>query len=82
MKKILHIIVLALTLSGCEYDDRYPPEVTGIEITMEVAAGLDPIKNFDATDLDHAIAGGGVKAGGFGIEDNFPHSRIIVLSRP
>ena len=35
MKKILLIIVLALTLSGCEYDDRYPPEVTGIEITME-----------------------------------------------
>jgi hypothetical protein len=53
-----------------------------IEVTMEVTAGLDPVKNFDATDLDHAVAGGGVEAGGFGIEDNFPHSRIIGLSEP
>ena len=29
----------------------------GIEIAMEVAAGLDPVENLDAADLDHAVAG-------------------------
>src|SRR5205823_12386743 len=30
----------------------------------------------DAADLDHAVAAEGVQAGGFGIEDDFPHGGI------
>ena len=46
----------------------------GIEISVEVAAGLDPVEDLDAADLDHAVAAGRVEAGGFGIEDDFPHA--------
>ena len=46
----------------------------GIEISVEVAAGLDAIEDLDAADLDHAVAAGRVEASGFGIEDDLPHA--------
>ena len=48
----------------------------GIEISVEVAAGLDPVEHLDAADLDHAVAAGRIEARGFGVEDDFPHARI------
>ena len=45
----------------------------GIEVSVEVAAGLDPVEHFDTADLDHPVAAGGVEAGGLGIENNLPH---------
>ena len=45
----------------------------GIEISVEVAAGLDPVEDLDAADLDHAVAAGRVEPGGLGIEDDFAH---------
>ena len=46
----------------------------GIEISVEVAAGLDAVEDLDAADLDHAVAAGRVEPGGFRIEDDFPHA--------
>ena len=49
----------------------------GIEISMEVAAGLDAVEDLDAADLDHAVAAQRVEARGFRIEDDFPHATQI-----
>jgi hypothetical protein len=49
----------------------------GIEISVEVATGLHPLEDFDATDLDHPIATDRIEAGRFGIEDDFPHRRNL-----
>ena len=46
----------------------------GIEISVEVAAGLDAVEDLDAADLDHAVAAGRIETGGFGIEYDFPHA--------
>ena len=48
----------------------------GIEISVEMAAGFDPIVDFDAADLDHPVAAGRVEPGGFRIKDYLAHERI------
>src|SRR4051794_5696209 len=48
----------------------------GVEVSVEMAAGLDPVEHFDAADLDHPVAAGRIETGGLGIEDDFPHRRI------
>src|SRR3954447_3470109 len=45
----------------------------GIEIGMEMPAGLHAIEHLDAADLNHPVAAGRIKSGGFGVEDDFPH---------
>ena len=45
----------------------------GIEIGVEGAAGLDPVEQLDAADLDHPVAAGRAEAGGLGVEDDFAH---------
>ena len=45
----------------------------GIEVSVEVTPGLDAVKNLDAADLDHAVAAERIEAGGFSVEDDFPH---------
>jgi hypothetical protein len=49
----------------------------GIEVSVEMAAGLDAVEHLDATDLDHAVAAGRIEPRGFGIEDDFPHRETI-----
>ena len=49
----------------------------GIEIGVEVAAGLDPVEDLDAADLDHPVAAGRIEPRRFSVEDDFPHGRII-----
>jgi hypothetical protein len=44
-----------------------------VEVGMEALAGELPTHQFDAADFDDAIAGAEIQAGGFGIEDDFPH---------
>ncbi len=44
-----------------------------IEVAVKRLAGRKPIDELDAADFDHAIALEGIKAGGFGIEDNLAH---------
>jgi hypothetical protein len=45
----------------------------GIQVPMEFLAGRAAIQDFDATDFDDAVAGGGFQAGGFGVEDDLSH---------
>ena len=51
----------------------------GIEIGVEMAAGLDAVEDLDAADLDHPVAAGRVEPGGLGVEDDFPHERNLSL---
>ena len=44
-----------------------------IEIAMERLAGGETVDELDAADLDQPIALKGIKAGGFGIENDFAH---------
>ena len=63
----------------CEAVDRFGLArhvALGIEISVEVPAGLDAVEHLDAADLDHAVAAGRVEPGGFGVENDFPHGRI------
>ena len=53
----------------------------GIEISVEVAAGLDPVEHLDAADLDHPVAAGRIEPGGFGVEDDFPHASNLSARR-
>ena len=57
----------------------------GVDVDVIVPPGRDVIDQFDARDLDHAIAALGVEAGGFRIENDFAHmvqpvARIARLS--
>ena len=45
----------------------------GIDVAVELAAGRDMIEELDAADFDHTVAAARIEAGGFGIEDDFPH---------
>ena len=45
----------------------------GIDIDVVALAGRHPVENFDAADLDQPIAAQRVKAGGFGIKNDFAH---------
>ena len=45
----------------------------GMEISVEMASGLDPVEHFDAADLDHAVAAARIEPGGFRVENDFPH---------
>ena len=45
----------------------------GIEIGVEMPAGLDAVKNFDAADLNHPVAAGRIQARSLGIENDFAH---------
>ncbi len=47
----------------------------GIVIGVEGLTGRDEIDHFYAADLDHSVAGFRVQSGGFGIENDFTHSR-------
>jgi hypothetical protein len=40
---------------------------------MERLAGRHAIENLDTADLDQAVPAQGIEAGGFSIEDDFPH---------
>ena len=48
-------------------------DALGIEIVMPDPARGNEIEQLDATDLDHPVAGFGIEAGGFGIENDFAH---------
>jgi hypothetical protein len=52
----------------------------GIEIGVEVAAGLHSVEHLDAADLDHSVAAGRIEPRGLGVEDDFPH-RILIAPR-
>ena len=43
----------------------------GIDVTVKFAAGRDMVDQFDAGDLDDAMAFGGIQAGRFGVEHDF-----------
>ena len=45
----------------------------GIDVSMKGLAGRHAIKNLDAADFDQPIAAQGIKARGFGIENDFAH---------
>ena len=45
----------------------------GIDVAVEVAPRRDVVFKLDAADFDQAIAGQGIEAGGFGVEDDFTH---------
>ena len=49
----------------------------GIEIGVEGAAGGDGIDQLDAADLDDAMAGQRIEAGGFGVENDFAHAGLL-----
>ena len=44
-----------------------------IEVGVERRPGRNPVEQLDAADLDQAVALARVKAGGFGVEDDFAH---------
>ncbi|CDH45148.1 hypothetical protein BN874_210028 [Candidatus Contendobacter odensis Run_B_J11] len=41
-----------------------------LQVDMEVLAGQPPVYQFDAADFDDPVPLGGIKAGGFGVEDD------------
>ena len=45
----------------------------GIDVLVKIIAGQLAIDQFDATDLDDAVARARVQAGGFGVEKNLAH---------
>ena len=45
----------------------------GIQISVEHLSGRNAVEQFDAADLDQAVALVGIKPGGFGVEDDFAH---------
>ena len=45
----------------------------GIDVDVKCLPGRDVIDQFDAADLDDTVAAVRIKAGGFGIEDDFAH---------
>jgi len=51
----------------------------GVDVEVQVAAGQAAVDHFHAADFDHAVAGGGVQAGGFGIENDLSH-RVYSLT--
>jgi hypothetical protein len=54
--------------------ERFGRHVTlRIEVAVKRLAGRHPVENLDTADLDQSIAPQRVKAGGFGIENNFAH---------
>ena len=46
----------------------------GIDVAVKLAARGDAVHELDAADLDQAVAALGVKAGGFGVEDDLAHA--------
>src|ERR1051325_7296916 len=46
----------------------------GVEVPVEGRAGRNAVEQLDAADLDQAMPLCGVKAGGFGVEDDFAHA--------
>ena len=51
----------------------------GIDVALEDFSAGHMIDQFDAADLDDAIAAQRVKAGGFGIQNDFPHDAMSLL---
>src|SRR5665213_173762 len=45
-----------------------------VEVAMKVPAGRPPIEQFDAADLDDAVAAVDFQSSGFGIENDLPHA--------
>src|SRR5476651_2697365 len=52
-----------------------------IEVAMKGIAGGDAIDQFDATDLDQPVSLAWIKSGGFGIEDDLAHLRLVPWSQ-
>ena len=51
----------------------------GIIIAMKGLAGFDPVDHFNTADFYHSVTILGIKAGGFGVENYFPHKHTIGL---
>jgi len=51
----------------------------GIIVAMKGLAGFDPVDHFDTADFDHPVTILRIKAGGFGVENYFPHKYDIGL---
>src|SRR5262249_54405694 len=45
----------------------------GVEIALEMSPARQMIHQLEAGDLDDPMAGGGIEAGGLGVEDDFAH---------
>ncbi len=48
----------------------------GPQVAMKIVAGGPPLHQFDAADLDDAMALAGLQASGFSIEDDLTHGRL------
>ena len=49
----------------------------GIEIAVKGLPGRHAVENLDAADFDQPIAAQRIKAGGFGIENDFAHENEL-----
>lgn len=58
---------------ACDADGGFRHGAARIHIDLEFAAGRQVVHQFDAAELYDAVAGAGIEAGGFGIEDDFAH---------
>jgi len=47
-----------------------------VDVTVKGLTGWHAIENLDAADLNEAVAAQRIKAGGFGIENNFAHGPL------
>lgn len=52
---------------------RFGYGATWIDVDLEFAAGRQVVVQLDAADLYDAVARSWIEAGGFGVEDDFPH---------
>ena len=49
----------------------------GVQVAVEMTAARAAIEQLDAADLDDAVAARGLEAGGFGIQYDLTHGRLV-----
>ena len=73
--RMLEPLLVAQCLVGDAGDahGRFRHGPAGVDVDLEFAASRQVVAQFDATDLYDAVARSWIEAGGFGVEDDFPH---------
>jgi hypothetical protein len=54
----------------------------GVDVLVIGAAGGQVVEQLDRADFDDAVAFGGLKPGGFGVENDFTHGYPALICRP
>ena len=61
------------------FDGALVDVAAGVDVLVIVLPGKLAVHQFDATDLDDAVALGGLQAGGFGVQYDLSHNSSMPL---